>query len=317
MKKHTLFILRYLSVVIVTFVFLTIFTVSIILYPKNVFENSYQSVIQTKFDNLVEEMNPKIIIIGGSSAGFGINEQLLNRETGYPVVNLGLHAGFGCLFNTEIAKANIRKGDIVLLGYEYSSWYKEDGFDKLGVDLVMSGIDNKIEMYRCIPIKNWIEIIGYLPEYYKIKANYSSPEGTYSRESFNEKGQMTLTREFSLFDYNENREYYGYVNLDKVNISENSVNYLKKFKEYVESQGASIYFISPPLYEEAKVSDDQSFLDFVKQEEEKIGIQYISNPLDYIYSREYIFDTIYHCNNEGEIKRTEQLIDDLRKYKII
>lgn len=237
----------------------------------------------------------------------------MSKGTGYPVVNLGLHAGFGCLFNTEIAKANIRSGDIVLLGYEYN-WFRSNSFDTLGVDLVMTGIDNKIEMYRYIPLKNWIEIIGYLPEYYRKKATYSPASGTYSRESFDDAGHMVLERDFIL-DYNE--EIYGTVNLDNLTISENSTEYLKNFQNYVESKGAEVYFIAPPLYEKAKRSDNDSFNNLVKLEEEQIGIPYISNPLDYIYSDEDIYDTIYHCNSKGERKRTEQLIADLKKYHVI
>ena len=301
-------------VIVVAFLMLLIYTGYIILYPSNVFYTSYQSVIQNKFNNLIEEREAKIIVIGGSSAGFGINEKLLSQETGYPVVNLGLHAGFGYLFNTEIAKANIQEGDIVLLGYEYN-WWKESSFETLGVDLVMSGIDNKIEMYRYVPIENWVELIGYLPQYYSKKASYTPAGGVYSRDSFDENGHMTLNREFQLLDYSE--EVYNYVDLSNVIISEESVEYLIKFKQYIENKNASVYFIAPPLYEKAKYSNDESFLNLVKQEEEKIGIPYISNPLDYIYSDKYIFDTIYHCSSIGEIKRTKQIVSDLRIHQIV
>ena len=309
------YIIRRTTIVLITMSLMLItYAGYIVLFPSNTFHSSYQSVIQDKFDNLINETDPKIIIIGGSSAGLGINEDLLSEKTGYPVVNLGLHAGFGCLFNTEIAKANIREGDIILLGYEYN-WWEDGNFDTLGVDLVMSGIDNKVEMYCYIPIRNWVELIGYLPKYYETKVSYTSATGTYSRSSFDEKGQMVLRRDFELSDYSE--EIYNYVDLSNAVISEESIEYLKRFKRYVENRNASVYFIPPPLYEKAKRSDDESFLSFAKQEEEKIGIPYISNPLDYIYPEEYIFDTIYHCSSIGAIKRTEQLALDLKEHHVI
>ena len=313
MKLIKVFYKKILPVILITSAMSVIYAAYIIMYPKDTFFSSYQSVIQNKFENLVNEREPKIIIIGGSSAGFGINEDLLSRETGRPVVNLGLHAGFGCLFNTEIAKANIGSKDIVLLGYEYN-WFKSNSFDTLGVDLVMTGIDSTVEMYRYIPLRNWREIIGYLPEYYRKKATFSHAQGTYSRESFDEKGHMVLERDFIL-DYNE--ETYGSVDLSNVDISEKSIQYLKDFKNYVKSRGASVYFIAPPLYEKAKRSDDESFYNLARLEEEQIGIPYISNPLDYVYSEEYIYDTIYHCNSKGELKRTEQIIADLAKHHVI
>lgn len=316
MKVIKIILNRVLPVAFLTFLMLLIYMGRILMYPQDVFQSSYQCVIQNKYSNLVRETNPKIIIVGGSSAGFGINEKLLSKKTGYPVVNLGLHAGFGSLFNTEIAKANIRDGDIVLLGYEYY-WWKENSFKNLGVDLVMSGIDDKIEMYKVIPLRNWIEIIGYLPDYYKKKVLFEPAEGIYSRSSFDENGYMTLQREFSLQNYEEDIDYYGTVDLDGVRISQNAIQYLKNFKKYVEGKGGKVYFIAPPLFEKAKKSDDHSFRDVAIQVEEKIGIPYISDPIDYIFSEEYIFDTIYHCSSKGEIKRTELLISDLEKYQIV
>lgn len=272
--------------------------------------------IQDKYEILVNETNPKIIIIGGSSVAFGLDSEMLGEETGYPVANMGLHAGFGGLFNTEIAKANISSGDIVLLAYEYKWCTQEDYFDTLGVDLVMSGIDSKIEMYKYIPLKNWPEIVGYLPEYYAKKSSPPYMEGAYCRKAFNENAQMIFERTPSLSDYEENIAAYGTVEIDNIEIPDDTVQYLRKFREYCEKRGAKVYFVAPPLYYKANQSEDISYDKLIKQEEEKIGVPYISNPLEYMYPDEYIYDTIYHCSSEGEKVRTKQLITDLMRADI-
>lgn len=306
--------------IILPFVFAVLLLVCvfcwIVLCPEDTFHTSYQSVIQDKYENLMNEESPKIILVGGSNLAFGIDEKLLREKTGYPVVNMGLHAGFGGLFNSEIAKANIQEGDIVLLGYEYG-WHGSGYFDSLGVDLIMSGIDSKIEMYRHIPLKKWPELIGYLPEFCKKKAQYTTAEGTYSRSSFDEDSHMILQREFIFTYYEERVETYGRLTLENVNIAEDSKEYLQEFKEYVTDKGASIYFIAPPLYDKANNTEDEAFDELVELAERVVGIEYISNPLDYIYSDEYIFDTIYHCSSKGAIKRTEQLIEDMKENAII
>lgn len=306
--------------IILPFVFAVVFLLVVFcwitLCPRDVFQESYQSVIQDKYENLINEQNPKIILVGGSNLAFGIDEKLLSEKTGYPVVNMGLHAGFGGLFNSEIAKANIQEGDIVLLGYEYG-WHGPGYFDTLGVDLIMSGIDSKIEMYRYIPLDKWPEIIGYLPEFCKKKAQYVPSEGTYSRSSFDENAHMILQREFIFTYYEAQVETYGRLTLENVQIAEDSKAYLQEFKEYVTGKGAKVYFIAPPLYEKANNTEDAVFNELVELTEKEVGIDYISNPLDYMYTEEYIFDTIYHCNSEGAIKRTEQLIKDLEENAII
>lgn len=286
----------------------------IVYSPQGTFEDSYQSVIQMKYDNLLKTNEPKIIIVGGSSAGFGINEPLLEKETGYKVVNLGLHAGFGGLFNTELSKANINAGDIVLLGYEYG-WYNEGYFEKLRIDMVMSAIDHRIDMYRQIPLKNWSEVIGHLFTYAEQKRMYpKNASGVYSREAFNETGQMTYDREECVIkDYKNNIDVYGNVDLSGISISQSSIEYLKRFKKFVERQGATVYFIAPPLLEDANVCEFSDFQKLKLLEEESIGIPYISDPVEYIFPQEYMYDTIYHCNNKGEIYRTELLITNLKK----
>jgi len=285
----------------------------IVKYPPNYFHDTYQSMIQDKYEILVNETEPKIIVIGGSNVAFGLNNKMLSEETGYPVANMGLHAGFGGLFNTEIAKANIDKGDIVLLSYEYSWCTDESYFEKLGVDLIMSGIDSKIEMYKHIPLKSWTEIIGYLPTYYTKKAIEPFAEGVYSRAAFNENAQLIYKREPSMTDYEQNISTLGAVKIDNLKIAEYTVEYLCEFREYCEGKGASIYFVAPPLYYEANKSEDSSYIKLVEQVESEIGIDYISNPLEYMYPHEYINDTIYHCSSEGEIVRTKQLIQDLKE----
>jgi len=182
----------------------------------------------------------------------------------------------------------------------------------------MSGIDHNIEIYKYIPLEKYPLIFKNLFTYASKKSNYEGTTGTYSSFSFNEFGQMILKREnYIINDYENNKDYYGQINYSDVEISFNSIKYLQDFKKYVEDKKASIYFISPPVLKDAVKCDYQKLIDLKDLEEKLIGIKYISNPLDYIFNSNYMFDTIYHCNSKGESYRTELLINDLRKNKII
>lgn len=314
-RKETM---RYYFKFLITAMVLTVFmfegiTIGILKYPENVFDSSFQSLIQDKYRILMETNEPKIIVVSGSSSAFGLDQGMLEESCGgYKVVNLGLHAGFGHLFYSELAKANINKGDIVLLGYEYE-W--QNGFDSLNQNLIMSGIDNNIEMYTKIPVRKWPEFIGYLFKYAEIKNKYEGTSGIYSREAFDsETGQMIMIRKESL-EYTA--EEYGTVDLTGVEITDEAVEYLVGFKEYVEEKGASIYFIAPPLVADAIVCDYSEFERLKTLEEEQIGIPYISDPTDYFFPCELMFNQKYHCNSAGEKVRTELLIDDLKRAAVI
>lgn len=280
--------------------------------PQGHFAPSYQSVIQTKYDKLLRTDEPKIILIGGSNLAFGMDEQRLEEATGYKIVNMGLHAGFGQLFNTEIAKANINAGDIVILAYEYY-WADPGGMDSIGVDMVMSGIDHRLDMYRHIPVRKYKELLGYLTTYAVKKLQPVSAPGAYASAAFDEEGRMIYDRPTTtdgLLDYANNRETYGIVTITTT-IPEENAAYIREFKQYVEEQGATVYFVAPSLLVDTVASTAEDFLAFRDEVERTTGVPYISNPLDYLFPMELMYDTRYHCNNAGEAYRTELLIRDL------
>lgn len=299
---------------IFTFAFFEIAVLGILSKPENVFYSSYQSLIQDKYRILMETNEPKIIIVGGSGAAFGLDQAMLEEAAGYKVANLGLHAGFGPLFYSELSKANINEGDIVLLALEYG-WQSEVVHDFLGTDLIMSGIDSDIEMYTRIPPRYWKNFVGYLFTYASKKNLYEEATGIYSREAFDsETGQMTMLRDHKM-EYS--LEALGGVDISNVYISEYSIDYLKDYKEYVEEHGASVYFVASPLVKEGVFCDYREFDKLKELEEQQIGIPYISNPVDYLFPSELMYDAIFHCNSEGEKVRTEMLIEDLRRAFVI
>lgn len=304
-----LFIKQIIVSIFLTLVIITSVILSILLIDGDAFNSSYQSLVVDKYRLLQKTPSPKIILIGGSSLAFGLNQERLSEATGYEVVNLGLHAGFGYLFCTELAKENINPGDIVLLAYEYE-WI--DGFNELNQSLIMSGIGNNIDMYKHIPVEHWKDFIGYIFKYAQDKYEYPGASGVCSREAFDcRNAQMTMLRESTLDDYEENKEHYGCIILEDAVISDRTIDYLREFKKYVEDRGASIYFVAPPLLDRAVECDYCWFEKLITDEETLIGIPYISNPEDYFFEGELMFDTKYHCNSKGEKKRTELLISDL------
>lgn len=288
---------------------------NIIAKPKDTFHDSYATVIQDKFEKELNTNEPKIIVVSGSSSAFGLDHVLMEQETGYKVVNLGLHVSFGPYFISELAKANINEGDIVVLAYE-NSW--QCRFKKTEQSLCMAGIDDKIEMYKYLPPELWREFLGQILNYAETKANHANVPSSdiYNRYVFDQDTlQMTLEREPMVYNSDIHGGFY-YEDIT-MEITDETIDYLKEFKEYVESRGAKVVFTVPPVAEESLYFDHELFYDMVKNEEDLIGIPFISDPLDYIFSSDLMFDSMYHCNREGEIKRTELLVNDLKNAGVI
>ena len=292
-----------------TLILFSAITFGVLLRPSGVFHTNYMSVICDKFDRLMSIDEPKIIILGGSNCAFGIDQDMIEEETGYKVVNMGLHAGFGHAFYTELAKRNINKGDIVLLAYEYN-WVEPTAFTEIGADLVMSGIDDNIYMYRYVSKEQIPSLIGYLPTYASEKRQAQEADGIYSREAFDPVSTQLSMEIEGIYEYDP--VINGPFTLN-TNISENSVNYLKGLKSFVEGKGAKIYFVATPVARESVENDYREFDELKSLEENLIGIEYLSDPKDYLFDGTLMYDTKYHCNTKGMKKRTELLIEDLKK----
>lgn len=287
----------------------------IVCYPNDVFRSTWNSIIQDKFENLLDTNVPKIIMVAGSSSAFGLDEKMLEEETGYKVVNLGLYAGFGQGFYTWMARSNINPGDIVLLGYE-PGWNTRS-FNTIGIDTVMCGIDDDIRMYLYSNPKWYSQFLGYLFAFAEKKNQFEPVSGFWSRESFDAVGNMDVIMD-QIADYNdENSERLGIIDVRYSSINEDVKEYLFDFNQYVESRGGICLFVASPVLEEAIRNDFSIFEQIKINEESEIGIPYISNPIDYIFPKELMTSDPNHPNYEGREYRTHLLIGDLRSAGII
>lgn len=318
MKKAITFVICsiVMGIVLVIALFL-----GIVAMPKDVFKDNYNNTLNAKYETLTNTNSPKIIIISGSSAAFSLDGNRLADMTGMNVANTAISAGIGALYETELSKANINEGDIVLLGYEWG-WVTDENYtDSFGTDVIMVGIDEKIEMYQFVPHRKYKDVLGYLFTFANKKRTYAEGNsGAYSRAAFSENGNtMELQRDDSpvIAAYEVDPDHYGRINFENPVIPDGTVEYLKDYKKYVESKGASLYWIGCPTYEAAVQCDYSELQKAANQEVEQIGIPFISNPVDYVFSGEYMYDSIYHTNTRGMEYRTELLFEDLKRAGII
>lgn len=279
------------------------------------FDQTYQYEINEKYERLNNVDAPKIIITGGSATAFGLNQDIVESEIFKPVINMALHAGFGMQFETEVTKGNINSGDIVILVYEYSQW------SKLYWDssLFITAVDNHIDMYKYIPIEFIEETINYIPTYAAKKIdsylgiNKISAFGNYSIGSF-KNGNMILDRPVCALPYPVPEETFGKAVINPEIINTDVVDYVNQFNKYVTSKGATLLISFPPVLNEMVFSSKEEIYKFELYLNKLLDSPIISKVEDYIFNRKYIFDSIYHCNNLGEEKRSYLLLRDLLNF---
>jgi hypothetical protein len=299
-----------------------VFCVEVII-PDYSSNNDYLAVANVKYRQLKTTESPRIILLGGSSLTFGINQYLLAERTGFPVVNLGVHASFGLPFPAEIIKHYLRQGDIVIAAPEYGL-----GLDTPDPELIMnSSIDweflSRVMWTEYFPFDTLLRyapanMIKKLHLFFRFgvrgieeRVPASPPaDNPYQLAAFDDNGQMTFPRpEPKQFSPDA---WAGQI--ASIGISDGSVSYLNAFNEFVLEKGATLLLSFPPVLDERVVTSSEDIDKAQLEAEERFAFPGISRIREYIFPAALLYDTPDHCNSIGEIRRTELLIDDINTY---
>lgn len=325
--KNILCIIFFIVIFILSFIYLIHKKGPVFSYNGQ--EGSYSAALLRKYDYLLSLKNKKkIIVIGGSGVAFGLDGDLIKRETGYEVVNLGLHAGMGQRIMLELSKAGISKGDIIILAFELDYLEKSDDYlQRIGVDLVLQGIDNRVSLYKNFYFESYKQVFNYLPIHYekfvrnfKIEDVGSAVEriGMYNLVIFDERGYMTYPRNDFLRIFSDTQIHLNFSK--EISLHKNFLKVIKNYKKFVEKKGANVYFAMAPVVDLSIASEKtkEILMSAPIKIEEQTEIPFISkNPLEYLFPQELMFDTTYHCNTKGAEYRSILLIKDLKENKII
>jgi hypothetical protein len=278
-------------------------------------EHAYNFVIFDKHRLLANTKSPKIVIAGGSNVAFGIDSAAIHDSLHVPVVNMGIHAGFGLGRILDDISPFLHKGDILLIIPEYehftSAW---NGFSEV-YQLIFDFRQFRLlwSFNYSLPESKWL--FYYFSTHPKmsildmiVSKNTATEEPhpeAYTRDGFNEYGDyikhLKLSSREEIF-YHESAGVY-------------KESYLNNFFNFVDAftkRGITVV-LAYPCFDEQSFSNSSSIiqeLDTIFKKKENLLV--ISTPDSYCFPVHYFFDTAYHLNAEGRAVRTEQLISDLQ-----
>lgn len=281
------------------------------------FSTSYLAVLQDKMDRLNRIEEPKIILVGHSALAFGIRSDMMEDALGMPVVNLGLHGALGNAFHEEIAKCNIRPGDIVVLSH---STFSDDG--KISdCATAWTTIDAHFALLRLCSLRDMVGMLAAYPTYFQTALTYwkngageDIPQNTpYSRYAFNEYGDVDYKPQALQMDpdsfFAENP-----VNLPEIN--RNCVDRINRLNTYVTERGASLVIAGYPIaYGDYSKFTPSEIDAFESELRDVMDCDVISNYTDYLYPYRLFYDTTLHLTQEGAEIRTQQLISELAQWR--
>lgn len=269
----------------------------------------YCASIIDKLDYAASITRPKIILVGNSNVPFGFDSELLEKETGMAVVNLGIHGSLQNAFQENLAKDSLKSGDIILICH---SNFKDNG--KLGqASLACITIENHFDYLKFLSPKDYVSFFICSFDYMaKATGLFLSHQGNkdtkdvYSRNAFNKYGDVCYPRK-------------PLGNLEKTElpgVSKTCMKRLKKLRRYAENKGASVLIAGYPILIDRDDENGQTeyFENFQKELEKQSPVPVICNYKDYFFDESYFYNTNLHLTNEGAKIRSKKTADDLKKY---
>lgn len=283
---------------------------AVLIMPQR-FDKLYFGAMADKYERLRTVEGEKIVVIGGSSAAFGVNSEMMENYLGRPVVNFGLYGPLGTTIMLDLTRGHIHEGDIVVIAAEpdhqtMSMTFNGEGFWEC--------CDSDYTMLFKLRGDKIGEMIGSFWTYAQKKLNFyrygkAQPSDVYSHSSFNERGDMVFRREdVGMDDWFDDEVL---IDLDPDIIDDEFIDYVNDYVAYCERQGATVYWSYPPMNILAVQQSYDERLEYATYLREHLDCEVISNIDDYILWPGYFYDTNYHVNTRGVSVHTANLTQDI------
>ncbi len=266
--------------------------------------------------SLVSDDNPtpggsRMVIIGGSNVAYGLDSKRIQDALHIPVVNAGLHASLGMKFYLTDLKPYIREGDIVVVIPEYSQYYTDSFYGNM--ELVSVLFDVYKDGMKDIDAKQWLHLMRFIPFYAASKLKISkapganAPVGVYDRRSFNGYGDAYVhwTKPGIKFKAAQKAKEEDRVNPE-------AMRFLVDFQKFVEDKNATMLLL-PPAYQSTSFVNQKPLIDKIYYSIKEHNLPVIATPERYEFPDSVFFDTNYHLIMPGIERRSELIIEDLRR----
>lgn len=273
------------------------------------YSNGHNASLIDKVERLESIDGPKIVLIGNSNLTFGVDSERLEKTFHMPVVNMGLHGGLGNVFHENMAKLNVCEGDIYVICH---SSFSDDGTisDK---PLTWSTIENHYELWKILRFQDLYPMVKEYPVYlkkclelYVNRTGNSISGGVYSRDAFNIYGDVALERDSSKYTFED------LVNPPPIN--DITINRINELDKWMTERGAVLLVAGYPIGKGALTAPEEEFVKRQQELSECLTCSVISDYRDYMFEYSLFYNTDLHLTSQGAVLRTQQLIEDLKKW---
>lgn len=293
---------------VLLFVAIQLVILGYVVWAGRISDDTYYSAMEDKIARLESIEGPRVIILGGSNAVFGIDSQRVARGLAGEPVNVALHAGVGYGVYLELVEAHVRAGDTVVFIPEYE---------------LVSGVASETiqaEMLASCPSvrpylrpdesrwRHWKALLDH--ESLQLVHTWThnafrrrrSENGVYYRGSFNEFGDMVGHYGLPAPE----KESFGPIRITDEELTA-FLDRVNRFCDRCESAGATVCFSFAPIDEERFEQSRETLASLESTLRSGLHAEIIDTPSENVFSRDEFFDSYYHLTEVAARRRSDRL----------
>ena len=270
--------------------------------------------VETKTNRAKEldKKGNKIVFLSGSNTLYGLDSKYASKKTGLPILNYGVHAGFGPYLFFD-AKKIIKNGDIVILALE-TDFYKKDKDWETNTDLLSYLISYGKDYYETVDSKMKFAIINHLISVYTLNPKIKGPEYwdekiLAQKNEMNEYGDLFTTNDINEWFQKQNKVATIKADIPK-NLKEMS---LFTFIQDCKKNNIKLYAVLPNmLHEKTYTKEEEKAFEDIQNFYKSQGVTFIGDIRSgSFYDKKLFYNTEYHLNKVGKNLRTDWFIKNI------
>lgn len=257
-------------------------------------------------------LTPRLFVVGGSGALFGIDAELIERKLGVRTVNFGTHAGLGLRYHLARVRRDLKAGDHVLLALEYELIHTDATFAPFRARMALtfdkryfleSDPRETIRVLYSVPLADYVDSFGGWKRKLRGKAYFAG----YPSEKLSANGDLRYactppSREFTPAT-------------DVPDAGPELIAFIRDFCAWAQEREIKVW----ATWANQCVPDDRSAAKYweasverLRQPLEAAGVTLVSPPSECHFPRGLFIDTVYHLTSSARRIRTEHLVGRLR-----
>jgi hypothetical protein len=275
--------------------------------------------VTVKHQRLASAPPPRMILIGGSNLLFGIDSLMIEAQTDYHPVNMGLMRSLRLDYILNEVDGELRAGDLVIISLEYSTLNGEAMGEEGQV--IMGAMTQRLasagllswEQSRRLLDHDAIEYLGvaFRQAIANISERADDDDDPDVLQGLNEYGDLTRFHDPSVKPRDDNNDQ---TTLTRVNVPgvEASTRRMNEFIASCHTRGIAVMYASPPLCRTHYEQDTPAAEKFHQLLASQLDAPVICAAADMVFEDADFIGRSYHLRGPAVQARTQRLIDAVK-----